>query len=54
LHNRDHSDTSIPLPTIGPSGSKVLFFFYPFFDGLNFAPKILGGLYLAILITRFV
>lgn len=29
----------------------LLFFFYPFFDGLNFAPKILGGLFLAILLS---
>jgi len=29
----------------------LLFFFYPFFDGLRFAPRVLGILFLAILIS---
>ena len=29
----------------------LLFFFYPFFHGLHFAPKILGGLFFAILLS---
>ncbi len=29
----------------------LLFFFYPFFDRLHFAPVILGGLFLAILLS---
>jgi hypothetical protein len=29
----------------------LLFFFYPFFDGFRFAPRILGALFLAILLS---